>query len=86
MVLAIGDIIVFIALMAGTVLARPMLGTIHSIHLGEIRTAGTHSTHLGDILLGVTHLIMDTETHSMVGVATGITMLGTTAQPTISKL
>lgn len=86
MVLAIGGIIVFIALMAGTVLARPMLGMTHSIHLGEIRTASTHSTHLGDILLGVTHLIMDTETHSMVGVATGITMLGTTAQPTISKL
>lgn len=63
-----------------------MLGMIHSIHLGEIRTVGTHLTRLGDILLGVTHLIMDTEAHSMVGVATGITMLGTTAQPTISKL
>lgn len=84
--LAIGDIIVFITLLVGTVLARPMLGMTHFIHLGEILLVGTHSTHLGAIHLGVTHLTMDMETHSIVGVATGITMLGTTAQPTISNL
>lgn len=80
----VGGIIVFITLIAGTALARPMLGMTHSIHLGEILLATTHFIHLG-----VTHLIMatvDMAIHSMVEVATGTITLGTMAQPTISKL